>query len=139
MKQYKTNFNAFEWRYPRSFKEINGYEYEATLLSSKEKRRRVWRATQISINIILGTLILITSITYAYSDLNMYQDDRGRWVNAKGGNIYGDSRFNVDADPRFNVDADPRFNVNADPRFNVDADPRFNMGANPSFSIDGVR
>ncbi len=36
MKQYKTNFNAFEWRFPRSFKELNGYEYEVTLESPKE-------------------------------------------------------------------------------------------------------
>lgn len=51
MKQYKTNFNAFEWRFPRSFKEINGYEYEVTLESPKEKRQRIWRATKVSVGI----------------------------------------------------------------------------------------
>jgi len=54
MKQYKTNFNAFEWRFPRSFKEINCYEYEVTLESPKEKRQRVWRATKISVGIALS-------------------------------------------------------------------------------------
>ena len=54
MKQVKTNFNAFEWRFPRSFKEINGYEYEVTLESPKEKRQRIWRATKISVGIALS-------------------------------------------------------------------------------------
>jgi hypothetical protein len=139
MKPVKTDFNAFEWRFPRSFKEINGYEYEATLLSPKEKRQRAWRATRMSINIMLGTFILITSITYAYSDSKMHKDNQGRWVNAQGGNIYGDSRFNLDADPRFNLSADPRFNMDADPRFNLNADPRFNMNADPRFNINGAR
>ena len=53
MKQIKTNFNAFEWRYPRSFKEINGYEYEVTIQSPKQKRQRAWRATKISASIAL--------------------------------------------------------------------------------------
>jgi hypothetical protein len=54
MKQYKTNFNAFEWRFPRSFKEINGYEYDVTLMSPKEKRQRAWRATKVSVGIALS-------------------------------------------------------------------------------------
>ena len=54
MKQYKTNFNAFEWRFPRSFKEVNGYEYEVTLESPKEKRQRIWRATKVSVVIALA-------------------------------------------------------------------------------------
>lgn len=54
MKQYKTNFNAFEWRFPRSFKEVNGYEYEVTLESPKEKRQRIWRATKVSVVIALS-------------------------------------------------------------------------------------
>ena len=139
MKQIKTNFNAFEWRFPRSFKEINGYEYEVTIQSPKEKRQRAGSKVKTSINIVLGTFIVVTSITYAYSDSKMHKDDQGRWVNAQGGNIYGDSRFNLDADPRFNMNADPRFNMNADPKFNMDADPRFNMDANPRFNIYGVR
>ena len=54
MKPVKTDFNAFEWRFPRSFKGINGYEYEVTLESPKEKRQRVWRATKISVVIALS-------------------------------------------------------------------------------------
>lgn len=54
MKQYKTNFNAFEWRFPRSFKEVNGYEYEVTLESPKEKRQRIWKATKVSVVIALS-------------------------------------------------------------------------------------
>lgn len=54
MKQVRTNFNAFEWRYPRSFKEVNGYEYEVTLESPKDKRQRIWKATRISIGIALS-------------------------------------------------------------------------------------
>ena len=54
MKQVRTNFNAFEWRFPRTFKEINGYEYESTIVSPKEKRQRIWRATKLSIGIALG-------------------------------------------------------------------------------------
>ena len=42
MKQYRTDFNAFEWRFPRSLKEAKGYEYEVTLESPKEKRQRLW-------------------------------------------------------------------------------------------------
>ena len=47
----------------------------------------------------------------------MHQDESGRWVNCAGGNIYGDSRFNLDADPRFNLDADPRFSLDGDSRY----------------------
>lgn len=54
MKQVRTNFNAFEWRFPRSFKEVNGYEYEVTLESPKEKRQRIWRATKVSVVIALS-------------------------------------------------------------------------------------
>lgn len=54
MKQIRTNFNAFEWRFPRSFKEVNGYEYKSTILSPKQKRQRIWRATKISIVIALS-------------------------------------------------------------------------------------
>ena len=60
MKQVRTNFNAFEWRFPRSFKELNGYEYEATLESPKEKRQRVWRATKISVGIALSVYAWLT-------------------------------------------------------------------------------
>jgi len=60
MKQYKTNFNAFEWRFPRSFKELNGYEYEVTLESPKEKRQRIWKATRISIGIALSVYAWLT-------------------------------------------------------------------------------
>ncbi|NDB58094.1 hypothetical protein EB001_06590 [bacterium] len=60
MKQYKTNFNAFEWRFPRSFKELNGYEYEVTLESPKEKRQRIWKATRISIGIALSLYAWLT-------------------------------------------------------------------------------
>ena len=64
MKQYKTNFNAFEWRFPRSFKEINGYEYEATLESPKEKRQRIWKATKVSVGIALSMYAWLTYSLY---------------------------------------------------------------------------
>lgn len=57
MKDFRTDFNAFEWRYPRSFKEVNGYEYEPTLMSFKEKRQRIWRATKISVGIALSLYV----------------------------------------------------------------------------------
>ncbi len=60
MKQIRTNFNAFEWRFPRTFKEVNGYEYEVTLESPKEKRQRVWRATKISVGIAFGLMAWLT-------------------------------------------------------------------------------
>ena len=60
MKPVKTDFNAFEWRFPRSFKEVNGYEYEVNLESHKEKRQRVWRATKISASIALGLMAWLT-------------------------------------------------------------------------------
>ena len=88
--------------------------------------------------LMLGVLLLICT-THVQSEPRMFRDDKDRWLNSEGGNIYGDSRFNIEADPRFNMNADPRFNPNADPRFNIDADPRFNIDANPNFSIDGDR
>jgi hypothetical protein len=74
-------------------------------------------------------LICVFSSTCLIANEKMYKDDKGRWVNSKGGNIYGDSRFNLEADPGFNL--------NADPRYNLDADPKFNFEADPLFSIDG--
>ena len=47
----------------------------------------------------------------------MHKNESGAWVNEKGGNIYGDSRFNMDADPRFNMNADPRFSPEGDPAY----------------------
>ena len=86
---------------------------------------------------LLFVLLILFCTTSVQSEPKMFRDDKGRWLNSEGGNIYGDSRFNPKADPRFNLNADPRFNLNADPRFNLDADPRFNINANPNFSIDG--
>lgn len=60
MKPIVTNYNAFEWRFPRSFKEVNGYEYEVTLESPKEKRQRVWRATRLSIGIAISLYVWLT-------------------------------------------------------------------------------
>ncbi len=60
MKQVRTNFNAFEWRFPRTLKEAKGYEYEVTLESPKEKRQRIWRATKVSIVIALSMYAWIT-------------------------------------------------------------------------------
>ena len=68
--------------------------------------------------------------TGLFAEESMHQDEYGRWVNSAGGNIYGDSRYNMDADPRYNMDADPRYNMDADPRYNMDADPRYNIGPN---------
>lgn len=83
----------------------------------------------------LALLILIPTLSQSEPELSM--DSQGRWVNSQGGNIYGDSRFNLNADPRFNLNADPRFNLNADPRFNLNANPRFNLNADPSFNMNG--
>ena len=47
----------------------------------------------------------------------MHLDESGRWVNEKGGNIYGDSRWNSDADPRWNSKADPKWSPDGDPRY----------------------
>ncbi len=86
---------------------------------------------------IINILILtILCATHAHSEELMFMDSEGRWVNSQGGNIYGDSRFNLNADPRYNLKADPRFNLQADPRFNLNADPRFNLKADPDFNIN---
>ena len=90
----------------------------------------------INLIIILISLLFITSKTFANCS-GMYQDADGRWLNCAGGNIYGDSRYNLDADPRYNLDADPRYNLDADPRYNLDADPRYNLDADPRYSLDG--
>ena len=70
-------------------------------------------------------LILILFSNCLIANEKMYKDDKGRWVNSKGGNIYGDSRFNLDADPKFNLDADPKFNFDADPKYSIDGDKRY--------------
>ena len=88
--------------------------------------------------VMFGLLILFCT-TSVQSESKMYIDAKGRWLNLEGGNIYGDSRFNINADPRFNLNADPKFNLNADPKFNIDANPKFNIETNPNFSIDGDR
>ena len=73
-------------------------------------------------------LLILTLFSFCLiANEKMYKDDKGRWVNSKGGNIYGDSRFNLDADPRFNLNADPKFNLDADPKFNFDADPKYSI------------
>lgn len=87
-------------------------------------------------NLLVGLLIAIC-MTHVQAEPKMFKDNKGRWVNSEGGNIYGDSRFNPNADPRFNPYADPKFNPYADPIFNIDANPRFNIDVNPNFSIDG--
>jgi hypothetical protein len=71
------------------------------------------------------------------SHAQLHQDEYGVWVNEAGGNLFGDSRYNIEADPRYNINADPRFNINADPRFNINADPRYNINADPSYSLYG--
>jgi len=85
------------------------------------------------INILLLTILCATHV---HSEELMFMDSEGRWVNSQGGNIYGDSRFNLNADPRYNLKADPRYNLQADPRFNLNADPRFNLKADPDFNIN---
>ena len=73
--------------------------------------------------IFFGLFILSNSKTIACE--GMHQDEYGRWVNCAGGNLYGDSRYNMDADPRYNMDADPRYNMDADPNYSLDGDPRY--------------
>ncbi len=47
----------------------------------------------------LISFFTIISTNYVFAG-GMYKDSEGRWVNEQGGNLYGDSRFNLDADPR---------------------------------------
>ena len=47
----------------------------------------------------------------------MHQDESGRWVNERGGNIYGDSRYNRDADPTYNRNADTNYSRDGDPDY----------------------
>jgi hypothetical protein len=91
---------------------------------------------KINKSLLVGLVISICT-TYVQAEPKMFRDDKGRWLNSEGGNIYGDSRFNPNADPRYNLNADPRFNLNADPVFNIDANPKYNIEANPNYSIDG--
>ena len=60
MKPIVTNYNAFEWRFPRTFKELNGYEYESTIVSPLQKRQRIWKAIKVSISIALGLTVWFT-------------------------------------------------------------------------------
>ena len=66
--------------------------------------------------LLLGLLILIYT-SYVQAEPRMFRDDKGRWLNSEGGNIYGDSRFNIDADPRFNIEANPNFSIDGDARY----------------------
>ena len=63
-------------------------------------------------------LLILTLFSFCLiANEKMHKDDKGRWVNSKGGNIYGDSRFNLDADPKFNMDADPKWSIDGDKRY----------------------
>jgi hypothetical protein len=89
----------------------------------------------------MGSLILTFALFVVVTEANaqgMHLNKNGAWVNERGGNIYGDSRYNANANPRFNPMADPRFNPMANPNFNVNADPNFNANANPGFNPNGV-
>jgi hypothetical protein len=59
------------------------------------------------VTLILSVVILNIGVMGASAQL--HKDESGRWVNSKGGNIYGDSRYNIDADPTYNIDGDPRY------------------------------
>ena len=82
-------------------------------------------ATQRRTKTLLLGLLLSLCTTHVQAEPKMFRDDKGRWLNSEGGNIYGDSRFNIDADPRFNINADPRFNIEANPNFSIDGDTRY--------------
>ena len=84
--------------------------------------------------LLAGLLVTAASLP---SHAQLHEDENGVYVNEAGGNLFGNSRLNINADPRFNINADPRFNINADPRFNINADPRFNINADPSYSLYG--
>ena len=60
MKPIVTNFNAFDYRFPRSYKEATGYDYEPNITSPKEKRQRIWTATKVSIGIALSLYAWLT-------------------------------------------------------------------------------
>ena len=82
------------------------------------------------------SLIFITFKTYA-SCSGMYKDEYGRWVNCEGGNIFGDSTFNLNADPTFNMMADPNFSLSGDlsQQFDLfgDSDSSFDSFGDSSF------
>jgi hypothetical protein len=59
------------------------------------------------VTLILSVVILNIGVMGASAQL--HKDESGRWVNSKGGNIYGDSRVNSDANPRVNSYGDPRY------------------------------
>lgn len=88
---------------------------------------------------VISTLLtMILCTTHVQSEQLMFIDKEGKWVNSQGGNIYGDSRYNLNADPRYNLNADPRYNLQADPRYNLNADPRFNIKADPDFNVNYI-
>ena len=71
---------------------------------------------KINFIIILVSFLFMTSKTFANCS-GMYQDADGRWLNCAGGNLYGDSRYNLDADPNYNLNADPSYSRDGDPRY----------------------
>ena len=89
----------------------------------------------MGIFLVTACLLALAPLTPAHAQL--HEDENGVYVSEAGGNLFGNSRLNINADPRFNINADPRFNINADPRFNINADPRFNINADPSYSLYG--
>jgi hypothetical protein len=60
MKPVLTNFNAFDYRFPRSYKEATGNDYEPNIISSKQKRQHIWTATKVSIGIAVPLLAWLT-------------------------------------------------------------------------------
>ena len=87
--------------------------------------------------LVFISLIFFTFKTYAACS-GMYEDEYGRWVNCEGGNIFGDSTFNLNADPNFNLMADPNFNLMADPNFSLygDSSQQSNIFGDSDSSFD---
>ena len=61
-------------------------------------------------------LTIATTFVGVAVGAGLHKDESGRWVNEKGGNPYGDSRWR-DADPKWNRSADPKWNPNSDSEF----------------------
>ena len=99
---------------------------------TKNKLRVFKRFTQLVV--LVGCF---TVQSYVLADGQMHQDSRGRWVNERGGNAYGDSMANQNANPMWNPQADPMQNSNADPMYNSNADPMYNSNSNTMYNNGG--
>jgi len=64
MKPVITNYNAFDYRFPRSYREATGQDYHPTIVSPKEKRASVIHAVLYTTTIVFA---LTTWLTYSFN------------------------------------------------------------------------